>query len=158
MRKYLTVIIIVLAFTGCRDKKSEVLRVESAPPVAAAESSSAPEMAAEEAVVVSAEKLYSEYAANEIAADSTYDGKVIVVSGVIRDFGKTSTWRDEEGRYAAYVSFPDPADTDGVRCVFKARNKGQLVNLSKGETVKIKGKCAGWDIGLVYVIDCELVQ
>ena len=38
-------------------------------------------------VKISASRLYKEYDANEIAADQKYKGKIIEVTGVIRDIG-----------------------------------------------------------------------
>ena len=38
-------------------------------------------------LIVSAKKLYKDYNANEIAADEKYKGKIIEVTGVIRDIG-----------------------------------------------------------------------
>jgi hypothetical protein len=38
-------------------------------------------------IEVSARKLFADYQANEIAADETYNGKVLKVSGTIRDIG-----------------------------------------------------------------------
>ena len=38
-------------------------------------------------IEVSARKLFADYQANEIAADETYNGKVLQVSGTIRDNG-----------------------------------------------------------------------
>lgn len=85
-------------------------------------------------VVITAYKLYNDYQSNEIAADQSYKGKVIEVTGVIRDIG--NDLMDEP-----YITLAGDEFIGDVQCYLK--NKSDAINLSKGQFVKVKGLCDG---------------
>lgn len=97
---------------------------------------------------VSANQLYREYESNEVAADRKYKGKIVVVSGVIRDIGKDILDN-------AYVVIGGEGFLDGVQCTFEKPDETSLASLSKGQRVTIKGFVSG-KMGNVQVGEAKL--
>jgi hypothetical protein len=85
---------------------------------------------------LSADKLVSEYKANEVAADAKYKGHVVVVSGTIESIGKDIM--DQ-----AYVVIGGQGFLDGVQCMFTKGEESSVARLSKGQHVTIKGEVSG---------------
>jgi tRNA_anti-like len=85
---------------------------------------------------LSANELYNEYKANEVAADAKFKGKVVVVSGTIDSIGKDLM--DQ-----AYVVIGGKGFLDGVQCTFTKGEESSVARLSKGQHVTIKGEVAG---------------
>jgi len=97
---------------------------------------------------LSANKLYSEYNSNEVAADSKYKGKVVIVSGTIQDIGKDIM--DD-----AYIVIGGSGFLDSVQCTFTKGEQSSVARLSKGQQVRVKGEVAG-KLGNVLVNKCSL--
>jgi len=97
---------------------------------------------------LSANQLYSEYNSNEVAADSKYKGKVVIVSGTIQDIGKDIM--DD-----AYIVIGGGGFLDGVQCTFTKGEQSSVARLSKGQQVRVKGEVAG-KMGNVLVNKCSL--
>ena len=88
-------------------------------------------------VSVSAVQLAAEYKANEVAADGTYKGKIIEVTGAVDKIGKDIL--DQP-----YVSLSGgKGDLFGVQCVFAKHDLSKLSKLKKGQRVTAKCKGAG---------------
>ncbi len=85
---------------------------------------------------LSAEQLFAEYDSNEVAADSKYKDKVVVVSGVIQDIGKDIM--DD-----AYIIIGGMGFLDGVQCTFTEGQEASIAGLSKGQRVTVKGMVLG---------------
>ncbi len=83
-----------------------------------------------------ANQLYSEYDANEVAADTKYKGKVVIVTGTIQDIGKDIL--DD-----AYIVIGGRGFLDGVQCMFTKGEQSSVAQLSKGQQVRVKGEVAG---------------
>jgi len=94
---------------------------------------------------LTADQLFSEYNADEVAADNKYKGKVVMVSGPIRQNG--------EFRGAAYVVIGGHGFLDGVQCDF-GKSSG-VASLSKGSQVTVKGEVGGKK-GNVLLRNCTL--
>lgn len=94
--------------------------------------------------VLSANELYREYENNEVAADSKYKGKVVMVSGTIQDIGKDIL--DE-----AYIIIGGTGFLDGVQCFFTESQLSAISGLSKGQHVTVKGEVGGRVLGHVLV-------
>jgi len=94
-----------------------------------------------------APNLYQAYKQNEVAADERFDGKTIIVTGVVDSIGKDIigtpyvTLRTE--------SFGSNLYSAWVQCMFADTAIEQLSQLRVGQEVKIKGKVSGY---LVTVI------
>ena len=85
-------------------------------------------------VTISASKLYKEYNENEIAADEKYKGKIIEVTGVIRDIGNDIMDN-------AYITLVGNEYFGDIQCYFK--EKSVVAKLSKGKRITIIGSCSG---------------
>jgi phage baseplate assembly protein gpV len=114
---------------------------------------SKPEQVKTEPVIVIPEitaiALWQAYDENEVKADNTYKGKEFIITGTIHDIGKDIT-------DTPYITFSDGTEysVTSVQCMFK--NKDDVINLNKGDTVKIKGKISGKLLN-VLVRNCEFV-
>ncbi len=85
---------------------------------------------------ISAQQLYAEYKANEVAADQRYKGKILEVYGEIDSIGKDIT-------DTIYITLKGDKYFGSVQCLFSKDHEHQVANLSKGQFVTVKGKCDG---------------
>src|SRR5262249_4696632 len=109
----------------------------------------AAEVATAPGIKITAEALHAEDAANEVAADGKYRGKIIEVTGVVEEIGK--------GFGDQYVNLErGNLRIAGVRCSFPDSAREQLAKLKKGQTVTIKGRGNGFLVGEVGLKDCIL--
>ena len=95
-------------------------------------------------VTISASKLYKEYNENEIAADEKYKGKIIEVTGVIRDIGNDIMDN-------AYITLVGNEYFGDIQCYFN--EKSVLASLSKGKRITVMGSCSGLMMN-VHLNDC----
>ncbi len=79
-------------------------------------------------VTISASKLYKEYNENEIAADEKYKGKIIEVTGVIRDIGNDIMDN-------AYITLVGNEYFGDIQCYFN--EKSVVAKLSKGKDTEL---------------------
>ncbi|MBI5914389.1 MAG: hypothetical protein HY842_03365 [Bacteroidetes bacterium] len=89
---------------------------------------------------VTATDLFAEYQANEGAANQKYNGKIVEVSGVIKE-----TKNNEAGQPTVVLESGDPMF--GVICELK--EKGQATKFSNGQQVTLKGECTGYLMDVV---------
>ena len=106
----------------------------------------------EQAIKVSATQLASDYEANEVSADNKYKGKLVEVSGSVKNIGKDIT--DQP-----YVSLNgnSPSYITDVQCMFDKENQDQLVSLKKDMKITLKGNVSGKMMN-VLIRNCALVQ
>lgn len=97
---------------------------------------------------LSADQLYSEYDANQVAADAKYKGKIVTIAGSINDIGKDVT-------DTAYVVIGGTGMLNGTQCMFPKGQESIIGNLSKGQQVTAKGEVNG-KIGNVLVRNCTI--
>lgn len=97
---------------------------------------------------LSADQLYNEYKANEVAADARYKGKIVVVSGTIQNIGKDIL-------DSAYIVVGGEGFLDGVQCSFTKGEESSVARLSKGQRVSVKGEVSG-KMGNVQLNKCSL--
>ena len=95
-------------------------------------------------VTISASKLYKEYNENEIAADEKYKGKIIEVTGVIRDIGN-------DIMDSAYITLIGDEYFGDIQCYFN--EKSVVAKLSKGKRITVIGSCSGLMIN-VQINNC----
>lgn len=97
-------------------------------------------------------QIIDEFAANEIAAGMKYEGKLIAVSGYIRDFG-TYIIDDQPivllNRHLGGSTFDDE-----VLCYFPAERRASVAQLSKGQYITIVGEYWMYGLGNVYLHEC----
>ncbi len=94
-------------------------------------------------MVVTAESIAKEYAANEKAADTKYLNKVIEVSGAVAEFEK-----NQDGGLLVVLATGDPAG--GIQCAMREKN----ATVTKGQNLTIKGFCSGNGIMGISLTDC----
>jgi hypothetical protein len=94
---------------------------------------------------LTADQLFSEYKADEAAADNKYKGKVVLISGPIRDIGKFMG--------TAYILIGGHGFLDGVQATFV--ESAAVASLSKGSQVTVKGEVGGKK-GNVLLQNCTL--
>ena len=95
-------------------------------------------------VTISASKLYKEYNENEIAADEKYKGKIIEITGVIRDIGNDIMDN-------AYITLVGNEYFGDIQCYFN--EKSVVAKLSKGKKITVIGSCSGLMIN-VQINNC----
>ncbi len=98
-------------------------------------------------LAVTAEKVDADYRANVVAAEATYNDKVLEVTGkvvrVIRENGQRHYTLELEA---------------GVACEFIELAKRPLAALAPGQTVTVRGFCTGRSADIVKLKDCVLVK
>jgi hypothetical protein len=90
----------------------------------------------ESAITVSARQLYADYEANGVAADAKYKGKVLQVTGVVNTI-------DRDIMDKIYVTLKGNQYFGDIQCFFAESHIGTASQLSKGQTITVKGKCDG---------------
>lgn len=109
--------------------------------------------AAAESVVASinidADALYRAYDANEVAADRSYKGQKLRISGVIKRIGKDIL-------DTPYLIFGDGLAV--VQAMFARQNEAELAGLSIGQKVAVECTCDGKIITSVIVRKCIIVD
>lgn len=109
---------------------------------------------------VSAVNLMSEYGSNSVDADMSYDGKTIIVSGIVSSIGKTNS------KSNLCVVLKTNTMLFGVQLNFKPENEADVADLCKGTKVKAIGTCSGrsgllsvlTDVTNVMIDDCILIN
>lgn len=92
---------------------------------------------------LTAEKLYTDFVADEAAADQKYTDKIIEVKGMVGEVQAMDT--------SAMVLLAAGNETGGINCSFQ---HNEIALPQKGQMVTIKGKCTGFlmDVNLVDAV------
>jgi len=80
--------------------------------------------------------LVEAYTANAARADSSYNGKLLKTSGVVKEIGVTS-----RGRYFVRLG----VGNDAVDVYFVPSETNKLMSVDKGKTITVIGKCTGFN-------------
>jgi hypothetical protein len=103
-----------------------------------------------EAIKVDAKDLIKAYTNNEVSADNQYKGKVVEVTGTVKDIsvilGKTSITVGTNAELEAvkvFCSFDDKAEID------------KIAKLNKGDTITVIGKVQGKSLD-VTLDNCKI--
>ncbi|HXG09299.1 MAG TPA: hypothetical protein VNK04_05875 [Gemmataceae bacterium] len=108
---------------------------------------------------VTAEQMARDYAASRQAADVKYRGKYLQVAGVV-DRVRTNSLGE---RSVALVGFTENRSDDPVvkeiRCIFLPTHDDRTLDLTRGQEVKIVGRCEGEGTSIdIEIVDCELEE
>jgi tRNA_anti-like len=98
------------------------------------------------ALAVTASGLLQEYSNTEVEANKKYIGKIIAVTGEIKELGK-----NQEGQTIVILNTGDPMNS--INCTMEE----QAVQLQPGTTVTLKGLCTGYMMD-VYITRCYVVK
>jgi hypothetical protein len=104
------------------------------------------------ALTVAPGELTKDYNADEADADKRYKDKVLEISGVIQEGFLSAPDAVERD-----VSVEGDEPTHFIFCRFVASAAPRVTNLTKGQQIKLRGKCAGMRMP-VFLIDCELID
>lgn len=99
------------------------------------------------AITVSAETLCSEYLANELAANSKYKDKMILLTGRVNEIKK-----DYRGYYARLKGISRDYVPYTIDTYFKDTELNRLANVSPGQIIKVLGICTGQSGFLSFII------
>ena len=109
-----------------------------------------PSMASEKSdVAISAEQLFGEFDKDETAANAKYVGKIVAVSGKVREASKM-----DDGTPKVVL---ETGSSFGVLCEFDPNTKHARTTFQPGETLTLKGECAGLNLD-VQLARCVVVQ
>ncbi|MDR3710959.1 MAG: hypothetical protein P4L33_21875 [Capsulimonadaceae bacterium] len=100
-------------------------------------------------VTVTATKLHSDYAANQVAADAKYKDQLICVKGTVNSIGSYPVSN------APYVDLDCGDYVVLVQCEFSDDDKAACARLTKGQQVSIIGTCSG-SMGNITIDGCKL--
>ena len=87
---------------------------------------------------VDAEKLANEYAADVKSGNKKYAGKYLTVVGKVSQQYKNKYQQ-------SIIILMDSKNLNGVKCVLNSSSKQLTKPLKQGESIKINGRCAGFD-------------
>ena len=104
---------------------------------------------------VTPRQLVDAYDANEVAASQKYAGCQIVVKGRIDDIG-TDILGDPYITLRAEIMTSED-NSDYVQCCFAKKDLNAIAQLTKGQTVEVKGTIGSTHLWNVLVNDCELL-
>lgn len=98
---------------------------------------------------VTANKLYTEYINNEVAADTKYEYKILQVRGMVATVRKDLL----DGMYIMVVGVDF---VEQIQCYFSDIHADKLGKLTSYEWITVKGKCTGMVSGIVVLHGCIL--
>ena len=99
-------------------------------------------VAAKTDLTIDAATLFSEFNANEAAANAKYFDKVIAVSGKVKEVN------NDEGTVKVSLETGDP-NGFVVRCELSSTAKHPRTEFPVGETVTFKGSCSGLNLDVL---------
>lgn len=100
-------------------------------------------------LAVSAEQLFTAFDTDEAAATAKYVGKIVAVSGQVRESSKM-----EDGTPKVIL---ETGSAFGVLCEFDPNTKHARTEFQPGETLTLKGECAGLNLD-VQIARCVVVE
>lgn len=104
-------------------------------------------------IEVTADELYLAYDNNEVAADEAYKGKYVKVTGVVTEISSSGTFTQACILLNAESSY----FLGDVQCNFSDDAVAKkIAEINKGQTVTVKGKCAGFKDINIEISNCEI--
>lgn len=100
----------------------------------------------EKAITVNAVALLEEYNKSETNANKKYIGKVVAVSGEVKDITK-----NQEGQMVVTLKTSDPMNS--INCTLDQKDAA----ITPGSSVTLKGLCTGYMMD-VYVTRCTVIK
>jgi hypothetical protein len=109
------------------------------------------ESTAQSYTAVTATELIIAYEANEVAADRSYKGKWLAVTGTVESIGTSGS-----KTFVRLSNDEDSWSLTDTQCFIAAESIDAVAELVKGDTVTFLGKCNGLGLFDVEVTDCIL--
>lgn len=129
------------------DKSPETKTVDTTSPTKQVETAKAPEV-----IKVTSSAMVKEYIANEVSADTKYKGKLVEISGTIKDIGKDIV----DTPYIIIESNPSDYFTQ-IQCMFSKSDIETVGSLQKNTAVVAQGEVSG-KLGNIIVRECKIIQ
>lgn len=105
-------------------------------------------------IKISANRLFKEYEANQVAADEKYKDKILEISGIVDDIGK-----DIADQIYVALKVGGEYEISVVQCYFSGEHTSEAAQLKKGQKITIKGKCEEQNIvGNIIINGCVIVK
>lgn len=96
-------------------------------------------------IVIAPDELFKSYSEDEAAAIAKFSGKVLELSGIVRSTGSDSLgWN---------LVMEAGDDFFGINCAMEAGQEESMNAVVAGDSIKIKGKCSGFN-GDVVLVQC----
>ncbi len=137
---------LMAVLTACGDAPTASTSVDTA----TNESSSANTAPVTEVVEVDAKKLFADYSANEVKADSMYKGKTLKVTGVVDSI--ESGLMDE-----AMLMLKSANEFEHVMATVSEAEKAKAAELTKGQTVVVQCVSDGEIMGSPNLRECKIL-
>lgn len=106
-----------------------------------------------EYIEISANELYAEFEANEVAADEKYKGKYVKVTGIVTEISSGGTFTQA----CILLNVEDSIIFGDVQCNFNNDESKKIAELTKGQTVTVAGLCSGLGTINLDINNCEIV-
>lgn len=102
---------------------------------------------------VTAQELYNSFRSDPVSAGASYNGKIIVVSGMINNVEESDSMT-----IAVFVFNKGDFGDEGVRCTFLNAKSSEKPTPKPGDDLKIKGLCTGFNDTDVILEQCTIVE
>ena len=116
---------------------------------ATAAQQTAPEPAA---IVVTSDKLASDYKDNQVAADAKYKDKIVEVTGTVDSIGKDVT----DSSYVTFEGESHYSVINKIQAYFSKANESSLIDVKKGQKLTLRGRVEGGSFNVI-IRDSEIV-
>lgn len=99
-------------------------------------------------IVVTATDLANAYDVSEGNASATYDGKYVVITGVITNMGSASNYYTVNLESNIYIE---------IDLIIESQTEiAKLASVGIGDTITVKGKVIGLNVVYIQINDCEI--
>lgn len=105
-----------------------------------------------ESIKITSSAMVKEYIANEVSADTKYKGKLVEISGTIKDIGKDIV----DTPYIIIESNPSDYFTQ-IQCMFSKSDVETVGSLQKNTAVVAQGEVSG-KLGNVLIRECKIIK
>lgn len=95
-------------------------------------------------------ELYTEYTSDEAAANSTYLGKTVELTGIVAEK------KEEEGNRAILL-LEIPGEMFGINCAFEADHSAEVQSIEPGQSITLRGKVDGFTFD-VNLSRCVIIK
>jgi hypothetical protein len=108
---------------------------------------------AKPSIILSAEKLHTDFIINNTLAENLYSGNVIQISGVLSMIEETDRFKILVFSFGEGIFGPE-----GVRCILLENYADLVDNEMVGTFITLKGLCTGFTGSDVIIEHCSLIM
>ncbi len=105
-----------------------------------------------EVVKVEINSFIKDFDSNQLAAEKKYEGKVVEVSGYIRNISEDITGKP----FLSLIPKPTGYFGTSIQCFFD--DKEELTTLKNGQKVTVKGDFKAQELGIIMLEKCTVVK